>query len=96
MAGSALLNEREWADVVSSFRLSGRELQVVRGVFDNRTEKALAADFGIAPCTVHTHLRRLYRKLSVTTRVELVLHVMESVPPKQSMAGSQRGKRRPS
>jgi hypothetical protein len=50
----------------------------VRGVFDNRTEHAIAADHGIADCTVHTHVDRLYSKLAVSTRVELVLRVLET------------------
>lgn len=77
--GSALLSEAEWAETARALCLSGRELQIVRGVFDNRTEHAIAADCGIADCTVHTHLARLYAKLAVTTRVALVLRVMESV-----------------
>ena len=75
--GSALLSETAWAEVARTLQLSGRELQIVRGVFDNHKETAIAADLGIAPRTVDTHLERLYRKLTVTTRVALVLRVME-------------------
>lgn len=78
-AGSALLSEADWAETARALRLSGRELQIVRGVFDNRKETAIAADLGIAPRTVNTHLERLYRKVTVTTRVELVLRVIEEV-----------------
>jgi DNA-binding NarL/FixJ family response regulator len=88
VAGSALLSEEKWAETARLLRLSGRELEIVRGVFDNRTEHAIAADYGIADCTVHTHLDRLYHKLAVTTRVELVLRVIEGVlhsnPPPSS------------
>ena len=75
-AGSALLSEEQWAETARTLRLSGRELQIVRGVFDNQKETAIAADLGIAPRTVNTHLERLYRKLTVTTRVALVLCVL--------------------
>jgi len=78
-AGSALLSEADWAETARTLRLSGRELQIVRGVFDCRKETAIATDLGIAPRTVDTHLERLYRKLTVTTRVALVLRVMEEV-----------------
>ena len=78
-AGSALLNEADWAETARALRLSGRELQIVRGVFDNLKETAIATDLGIAPRTVDTHLERLYRKLTVTTRVALVLRVMQGV-----------------
>lgn len=79
MGGSALLSEADWAETARTLRLSGRELQIVRGVFDCRTEYALAMDLGIAPRTVDTHLERLYRKLTVNTRVALVLRVMEEL-----------------
>ncbi len=78
-AGSALLSEADWAATARALRLSGRELQIVRGVFNCHKETAIAADLGIARRTVDTHLERLYRKLAVTTRVALVLRVMEGV-----------------
>ena len=78
-AGSALLTEMEWEQTAHALRLSGRELQIVRGVFDCRKEDAIAADLGITPRTVDTHLERLYRKLTVTTRVALVLRVVAMV-----------------
>jgi DNA-binding NarL/FixJ family response regulator len=79
MGGSAILSEADWAETARALRLSGRELQIVRGVFDCRTEYALAMDLGIAPRTVDTHVERLYRKLTVNTRVALVLRVMEEI-----------------
>ena len=45
-------------------------------MFDDRKESAVAADLGIAPCTVHTHVERLHRKLAVADRVQLVVRVM--------------------
>jgi ATP/maltotriose-dependent transcriptional regulator MalT len=75
-ADSTLLTQADWNVAAAALHLSGRELQIVRDMFDNHTEHAMAADYGIADCTVHTHLERLYRKLAVTTRVALVLRVM--------------------
>lgn len=75
-AGSALLSDAQWADTARSLRLSGRELEIVRGVFDNRTEHALASELHISPHTVHTHLDRLHRKLGVGSRVQVVLCVV--------------------
>jgi DNA-binding CsgD family transcriptional regulator len=92
-AGSALLTEVEWEQTAHVLRLSGRELQIVRGVFDCRKEDAIAADLGIAPRTVDTHLERLYRKLTVTTRVALVLRVIALVL--QVNVGPEPGRRSP-
>jgi DNA-binding CsgD family transcriptional regulator len=70
-----MLCEPAWDGVARSLRLSGRELEVARGVFDDRTEFAMADDLGIALRTVHTHIERLYRKLAVRDRVQLVLRI---------------------
>jgi DNA-binding NarL/FixJ family response regulator len=65
-----------WAEVARSLKLSARELQITHGVFDNLKDGAIAAKLGISEHTVHVHLNRLYRKLRVSTRVELVLRVV--------------------
>ena len=71
--GSAMFSARVWREIARSLRLSGRELQIVRAMFDDRTESAMAADLGIAHRTVHTHFERLHHKLGVPDRVQLVL-----------------------
>ncbi|MCK6500359.1 MAG: helix-turn-helix transcriptional regulator [Nitrospira sp.] len=91
--GAAILSDWDWHAIARNLRLSGREMQIVRGVFNNRTEHAIAADEGIADCTVHTHIERLYNKLGVSTRVELVLRVMETFldpKPRTPCAGEPR------
>ena len=72
-----MFSARVWREIARSLRLSGRELQIVRAMFDDRTETAIAADLGIAHRTVHTHFERLHHKLAVTDRLQLVLRVME-------------------
>ncbi len=74
--GAAMLSDLAWWEIARSLRLSERELQIVRATFDDRTESAIAADIGIAPRTVHTHVERLHRKLAVADRVQLVVRVM--------------------
>jgi DNA-binding CsgD family transcriptional regulator len=56
--------------------LHGRQLEIVRGIFNDQTEFALAADLGISPHTVHTYWERVRMKLSARTRVEMVVVVM--------------------
>ena len=72
-----MFSRMAWQEIAGSLRLSGQELRIVRGVFDDRTEFAIAEGLKISPHTVHTHCERLYRKLGVTGRVQLVLRVME-------------------
>ena len=71
-----MLSEQAWTEIARSLALSPREVQVLRGVFDDRTEFAIAADLSISPHTVHSHIERLYHKLAVADRVELILLVM--------------------
>ena len=71
-----LLSNDTWAEAGRSLGLTERELQIVRGVFDNGTEGAIAATLDLSPHTVHTHLNRLFIKLAVSTRAELVQRVM--------------------
>ena len=55
--------------------LSGRESEILQAVFDDQKESCIAANLGISAHTVHTHLERIYRKLHVSSRVELVVRV---------------------
>ncbi len=52
--------------------LSQRELLVLAEVVKGSTVGSIAAALYISPNTVKTHLRRLYRKLGVTTRAEAI------------------------
>ncbi len=73
--GSAIFTEHAWEEISRSLNLSGRELEVVRRIFDDHTESTIAADLGISAHTVHTHLDRLHHKLGVVDRVQLILRI---------------------
>lgn len=51
--------------------LTERELEVARLVVDRRTNPEIAAELFISQKTVESHLRNLFHKMSVTSRVEL-------------------------
>ena len=51
--------------------LSGRELQIARLVADRKTNLEIAAELFLSPKTVEAHLRTAFRKVNVTSRVEL-------------------------
>jgi DNA-binding CsgD family transcriptional regulator len=52
--------------------LSPREQEVVRLVAKGHSNKAIAAVLEISPWTVSTHLRRVFAKLGVSSRAEMV------------------------
>lgn len=82
-----MLSEQEWMRIARALRLSGHELQIIRGVFDDRTESTIADNLGLSPHTVHTHFNRLHRKLAVHTRAGLALRVVASALKNTSSEG---------
>jgi DNA-binding CsgD family transcriptional regulator/tetratricopeptide (TPR) repeat protein len=51
--------------------LTSAELAVVRLVADGRTNREVAESLFLSPHTVNSHLRHVFRKLSINSRVEL-------------------------
>jgi len=51
--------------------LTERELQVARLIVDRRTNPEIAAELFLSPKTVESHVRNLFRKLGVSSRVEV-------------------------
>ena len=66
-----------WAAIATSLHFTLRELQIMRAVFDDRTEYAIATELGISVHTIHTHLERLRHKLEVVDRAGLILRVIQ-------------------
>ncbi len=52
--------------------LSARELQIARAYTAGGSYRDIAAQLFIAPSTVRTHLSRIYRKLEVSSKLELM------------------------
>jgi|SRR6266849_245825 len=52
--------------------LSSREQEIVRMVADGYPNKIIADVLEISPCTVGTHLRRIFAKLGVSSRAAMV------------------------
>jgi DNA-binding CsgD family transcriptional regulator len=75
-SGAGVFGREAWASINRSLALSTRELQIVRGVFDDDTDFSIASSLGISPHTVHTHFERLHRKLGVANRAQLILRVV--------------------
>jgi DNA-binding NarL/FixJ family response regulator len=63
---------REWPD-----GLTDREVEVLRLLAHRRSKKQIAAELGIAPGTVHTHVTHVYQKTGVSTRAGIALYALE-------------------
>jgi DNA-binding NarL/FixJ family response regulator len=59
------------ADGTGIETLTARELQVARLVADSRTNPEIAAELFLSQKTVETHIRNIFHKLDVASRVEL-------------------------
>jgi DNA-binding CsgD family transcriptional regulator len=75
--GRRVFSPAVWSCIAKRLALSERELQIVQGVFDDAHQDAIAEELAISSHTVHTHLERLYHKLQVTSRVQLVVRIAE-------------------
>jgi DNA-binding CsgD family transcriptional regulator len=63
-----VLSEAEWLMLRREMRLSGREMQVVRGLCAEQSDDAISQALGIAPRTVRTHLESVFRKCGCHSR----------------------------
>ena len=59
------------ADASGVESLTERELQIARLVVDRKTNSQIAAELFLSPKTVETHIRNLFHKLDVSSRVEV-------------------------
>lgn len=64
--------------VESNVTLSPREKEIVRLVADGLPTKAIARTLEVSPWTVGTHLRRIFSKLGVKSRAEMVARALEN------------------
>jgi two-component system nitrate/nitrite response regulator NarL len=58
------------------FRLTPREIQIVKYVVSGRSNRDIAENFEISECTVKHHLARIFDKVGVFNRLELAMFAM--------------------
>lgn len=67
----------ELTQLYGDLRLTKREADIVGHLLCRSSDKQIARDLKIKYTTVRTHMSRLFKKLDVEDRVELVLHIFE-------------------
>ena len=74
-----LLDEKQWLYLKERYHLTPRELQVAilvcRGFSNEEITKALKIKYG----TVKTHLRNIYRRVRVKSKITLLLRFIEDI-----------------
>jgi ATP/maltotriose-dependent transcriptional regulator MalT len=66
------------ADAIGLESLTERELQLARLVVDRKTNPEIASELFLSQKTVETHLRNIFRKVGVSSRVELARAVEQA------------------
>jgi DNA-binding NarL/FixJ family response regulator len=59
-------------------KLTSRELQVLKGLTEGKSNKEIARDLGITEPTVKLHMKTLYRKVGVANRTQAALIAREA------------------
>lgn len=59
-------------------KLSPRELQVLKGLTEGKSNKAIARDLGLQEPTVKLHVKTLYRKVGAANRTQAALIAREA------------------
>jgi DNA-binding NarL/FixJ family response regulator len=90
LAAEPLLCDEEWQAISCELKLSGREIDILRCVVEDEKESAIAQRLAISVHTVHTHLHRLYRKLGVSSRLDVIVLIF-----RECMAHTRRGRLAP-
>ncbi|MEE9128903.1 MAG: LuxR C-terminal-related transcriptional regulator [Phycisphaerales bacterium] len=72
--GSSIFSNKEWDELECDLKLSPRTLQLVQGIFDDKTEEGIADDLRISVHTVHAYLIRVYRRFGVCSRGQLLVY----------------------
>jgi len=70
-----LLSPEEWERVLRSLRLPPRQASVVELILQGKQDKEIAVALGLRRSTVRTYLTRIFARVGVTNRVDLVLRV---------------------
>lgn len=65
-------------DLVSKFEITNRELDILNCIIKDYTEQQIAEELFISPHTVRTHVKNIYKKLHVHSRVAAVKIALEN------------------
>jgi two-component system response regulator DctR len=65
-------------------KLTERERQVLTLMIEGKGNRGIAHILGVSENIVETHLKRIFQKLGVSSRVELARYVVETVEREQT------------
>ena len=82
-----LFSEQEWIQLKEDLGLAPRQAEIAKHIMHGKSDKQIAHELGISLPTVRTHMTRLFRKLDLNDRVELILHVFTCMRQHSEIGG---------
>ena len=70
---SQVFTHHEWGELTSRLEVSGRQAEIMRCLLEGMADKQVAANLEISTHTVRTYIDRMFAKLHVQDRNELVV-----------------------
>lgn len=67
------LPREKWEQIAAELKLSPMHRKIVELILHNRCDKQIEADTGISHSTLRTHLSRIFQRLHVQDRLDLIL-----------------------
>lgn len=61
-------------------KLSHRELEVFFALLSDKTQIEIAESLYVTPSTVHFHTKNIYKKLGISSRMQLLIHYRDICP----------------
>lgn len=86
-AMQVLLDGRQWSYVRRRYELTPREVQIAEMVCRGFRNDRIARDLKIRPGTVKTHVRNIYRKVKVKSKIAMLLRFVHEANGLSSLPG---------
>ena len=74
----SLLGEEHWLYIRRQYCMSPRELQVAKLVCQGFNNEEIASSLKIKQGTIKTHMRNIYRRIRVKSRIEMLLRFVDN------------------
>lgn len=71
-----LFDDQTWTQVVEKLELPPQQARIVKGILHGMNDKQIAHQLGLSVPTVRTYLGRIFDRLRVDDRVQVILRVV--------------------
>ena len=77
MASNEIISSSDWKRMADKIALPPRQLEIAQQILQGCGDKQIAERLGVKVPTVRTHLGRMYAKLKVQNRSQLILYLIQ-------------------